>query len=392
MADINSYGKQDINQDDINEVIKALKSPALTGGSYVESFATALKNAVNAPSASVCANGTVALHLLYQALGITQDDIVIVPTITFMATANGARYLGANIYFADVDPLSGLLTVESIQNAINDLDQHNLKAKAVVPVHMGGQACDMPKIRDLATKHNLLVIEDACHALGTTYEDSQGKSHKVGACSHSDGVVFSFHPVKTITSGEGGGITSSVDIIQTVKALTGHGIIRNVNDQPWYHEMQMLGYNYRITDIQSALGLSQMQRLDQFVKKRQELINQYIKACENTPIKFAVNPDVVHTTSWHLFVSHIDFNKHHTTRTNVMNTLRNTHEIGSQVHYIPVHSQPYWRKNSLNSKLNSSELTHALEYYQSCLSLPLFPLMDLTDPKRVIDALQDILK
>ncbi|MBE9552601.1 MAG: UDP-4-amino-4,6-dideoxy-N-acetyl-beta-L-altrosamine transaminase, partial [Proteobacteria bacterium] len=342
-------------------------------------FEEALAGRVGAKHAVACSSGTAALHLAAAALDIGPDDKVIVPSMTFMATANAARYVGAEVVFADVDADSGLMREQDLTAAL----EKNPDATAVFPVHMRGQRADMNGISLLARERGMKVVEDACHALGTTHTDGI-----VGDCADSDATVFSFHPVKTIAMGEGGAITTNdADMAARLKRLRSHAIHTKPRDEaPWFHEMAELGFNYRASDIHCALGLSQLGKLDRFLDIRRRLVAVYDEALagmapilETTPRTSGENP------GWHLYVVLIDFDALGMTRGAFMQQLKDR-GIGSQVHYIPVHTQPYYRKRYGDVSLPGAEA-----YYARCLSLPLFTGMSEGDVERVADTLKLIL-
>jgi len=267
-----TYGRQSISEDDIRAVTEALRSDFLTQGTLVGKFEESLCRYTGAKHAVVVANGTIALHLAALALDIVPGDEAITSPNTFLASANCVAYCGGNPTFADIEPTTANIDAKKIEAAIT------LHTKAIIPVHFAGQSCDMAAIQKIAKKHGLKVIEDAAHAIGSDY-----KNTKVGSCRYSDMTTFSFHPVKTITTGEGGAITTNdAGLYEKLLMLRSHGMTKNLqrltkNDGPWYYEMQMLGYNGRITDLQSALGLSQLKRLEKFKAKRRQLVETYRK-------------------------------------------------------------------------------------------------------------------
>lgn len=357
------YGRQSINEDDIQAVVDVLKSDFLTTGPKIEEFEKKVAEYTGARYAVAIANGTAALHAACFAAGISAEDEVITTPITFAASANCALYCGAKPVFADIDPVTYNIDPNSIEACITP------HTKAIIPVHYTGQPCDMDKIQAIAEKYKLIVIEDAAHALGASYH---GK--KIG--SISDMTTFSFHPVKHITTGEGGMIMTNNEIFYTrLKLFRTHGITRDraylhQDDGPWYYEQMDLGYNYRITDIQCALGISQMDRLNQFVARRRELAaryNQAFSGCEDiiVPKQF---PDT--DSSWHLYVIQVKNN-----RRDIFEKMRAA-GIGVNVHYIPVYTFPYYQ----NHGYQDVHCIHAEELYQHIISLPMYP--DLTDEQQ----------
>jgi UDP-4-amino-4,6-dideoxy-N-acetyl-beta-L-altrosamine transaminase len=389
------YGRQSISDADIDAVVEVLRSDYLTTGPYVDRFERDLAAAVGAKDAVVCANGTAALHLAALTQDLTSDDVVIVPSTTFAASANCIAYCGAQVVFADVDPRTGLITDETFDDALRhfrkSLPDH--RYAGVIPVHYAGRPVELGHISRVSEELGAFVIEDACHAIGTT-----GPDGKVGACAKSDMAVFSFHPVKTLTTGEGGAITTNdAELARRLRLYRSHGIERDParfdglgfgddNDTgPWVYEMQALGFNYRLPDLNCALGVSQLQRLPEFAAKRKALVAAYQSAlaASQAPVRWEPTADDV---VFHLFAVTIDFAALGTTRSAVMQGLRDR-GIGSQVHYIPVHRLPYWQKHALGQR----ELPGTDQYYRNTLSLPLYADMADDDPARVIAALSEVL-
>ena len=389
------YGRQSIDDADIDAVVEVLRSDYLTTGPYVDRFERDLASAVGAREAVVCANGTAALHLAVMTEDLRPEDIVIVPSMTFAASANCVAYCGAQVVFADVDPATGLLTDTAYDQALSlirkDFPHH--RYAGVIPVHYAGRPVSLDHMKRVSDELGGFVLEDACHAIGT-----MGPDGRVGACERSDMAVFSFHPVKTLTTGEGGAITTNdVDRARRLRLLRSHGIEREAsrfdglgfgddNDTgPWVYEMQALGYNYRLPDLNCALGVAQLKRLPAFAAKRKQLVAAYqaALATSNLPVSWTPTSDDV---VFHLFAVTIDFAALGTTRTHVMQGLRER-GIGTQVHYIPVHRQPYWQTHALGQR----ELAGADQYYRNTLSLPLFADMADDDPARVIAALGEVL-
>ncbi len=389
------YGRQSISDADIDAVVEVLRSDYLTTGPYVDRFERDLAETVGAKEAVVCANGTAALHLAALTQDLTSGDVVIVPSITFAASANCVAYCGAQVIFADVDPQTGLITDETFDEALSlfrkGFPQH--RYAGVIPVHYAGRPVELSHISRISDELGGFVIEDACHAIGTF-----GPDGKIGACQASDMAVFSFHPVKTLTTGEGGAVTTNdANLARRLRHLRSHGIERDParfdglgygddNDTgPWVYEMQALGFNYRLPDLNCALGVSQLKRLPDFAAKRKTLVAAYqtALAAANLPVSWTPTQDDV---VFHLFAVAIDFAALGTTRTAVMQGLRDR-GIGTQVHYIPVHRQPHWQRHALGQR----DLPGADRYYRSTLSLPLFADMADDDPARVIAALSEVL-
>jgi UDP-4-amino-4,6-dideoxy-N-acetyl-beta-L-altrosamine transaminase len=386
------YGMHTIDVDDVRAVEAVLKSEILTTGPQVEVFENKLAMKTNAYHAISVSSGTAALHVAALSLGLGPGDVVIVPTITFLATANAARYVGADVIFADVDPDTGLMRPGDLIQALERAGEH---VKAVFPMHHAGQCADMPGISEIARAHDLAIIEDASHALGTSYRNSNSVC-RVGDCAYSDMTIFSFHPVKTIAMGEGGAITTNDGShAERLKRLRSHGMERsadafmnedmafteNGETNPWYYEMQELGFNYRASDIHCALGASQLDKLEAFVARRRHLSGLYDTALAAlAPIVRPLGRVSDCDPAWHLYVALIDFEAAKISRAQLMTRLREQN-IGTQVHYIPVHKQPYYRD------VNTPDLPGAQNYYQSCLSLPLSPAIADDDVRRVCDAL-----
>lgn len=394
------YGRQRITDDDIDAVVEVLRSDWLTQGPSIPRFEEALAAVVGAQQTVACATGTAALHLTMLAAGIGPGDQIVTTPNTFLADANCARFVGADVTFADIDPATGNIDPDSLATVL-DADQDR-KIKAVIPVHFAGQPVDLPRIHQLATSHGAIVIDDACHALGGSYEHD-GKKHQLGSGRHSTMTVYSFHPVKHVAMGEGGAVaTNDPELADRLRLFRNHGIVKSnfVNESmglssngdvnPWYHEMQQLGYNFRLTDIQATLGLSQLKRIDWSVKKRNEIASRYLRLIgqhfPNGQVRpLDLRPGVIH--AYHLFVVRIDYDSYGITRAAVMTKLRDA-GIGTQVHYIPVPLQPYYRAYG---GFKPGDYLGAEAYYEQALSLPMYPDLTETDITRVIDALVTIL-
>lgn len=353
------YGKQSISEEDIQAVVDVLRSDYITTGPKVEEFEKKVADYVGAKYAVAIANGTAALHGACFAVGIKEGDEVITTPITFAASANCALYCGAKPVFADINPDTYNIDVCDLERKITD------KTKVIVAVDYTGQPCELDEIRKVAEKYNLTVIEDGAHALGADY---RGK--KVGSISHM--TTFSFHPVKHITTGEGGMITTDDEsLYKRLLLFRSHGITRDNammtrNEGDWYYQQLALGYNYRITDIQCALGISQMNRLDAFIERRRKLVSRYNSAFKNVKgVKIPYMQEGCNS-SWHLYVIQVEDRK------DVFCKLRSA-GIGVNVHYIPVYKHPYYEKNGYDKVV----CTNAEEFYKHIISLPLYP--DLTE-------------
>lgn len=392
------YNRQYIDEDDIKSVVDSLRSDFLTTGPEAELFERSLCEYTGAKYAVVLSNATAALHVGLQALNVTSDDTVLTTPISFVADANAARFLGAKVTFADVSDKDANLDPVKVREL---LDQKK-GIKVVIPVHFAGQSVDVEKFAEIAAEYGVSIVEDACHALGASYRDSKGAVHRVGSCRHSDMTVFSFHPIKSITTGEGGAITTNdVEIYERLRTLRVHGTTRQPEKlrnedmaftevdgkkivNPWYYEMQELSPNYRISDFQCALGRSQLKKVDKFIERRRCLASGYrdaLRAVEQPLVQALVsNDDSLH--AYHLFVVRIRFEKLKGGRAALMYYLSDR-GIQTQVHYIPIYLHPYYQ--SLLDEL--PVCPNAETYYGECLSLPLFVGMDDTDPKKVVEIL-----
>ncbi len=401
--DILPYGRPLIDDDDIAAVCAVLRSQWLTTGPAVEGFEAALAAEVGAAYAIACASGTAALHLACMALGLGPGDGLIVPAITFAATANCARFVGAEVVFADVDPETGLMEADHVAAAAGRAAAAGIRPRAVAPVHFAGQLVDLRALRAQATDLDLAVVEDACHALGAVADGiGSGTVHgRVGACDDSVMTVFSFHPVKSVTMGEGGAVTTNdAGVAGRLRDYRGHGITRNPamfadtaaaigadgGANPWYYEMGEIGFNYRASDIACALGRSQLDKLAQFVAARRALARRYDRAL--APLAPLVRPLARlsgRAHAWHLYVIGIDFAAAGCDRARLMRGLTAA-GIGSQVHYIPLHRQPYYRRRYGDVALPGAEA-----YYSRCLSLPLFVGLSAADIERIAGVLAQAL-
>ena len=361
-----SYGKQSINQDDINAVVDVLKSDFLTQGPKVAEFEQDLANYCSAKYAKAISNGTAALHLAYLAVGLKSGDTVWTTPNTFVATANAALYCGAKVDFVDIDSKTYNISIKALKLKLIQAKKDNKLPKLVVPVHFAGQSCEMKDIWKLSKEYGFKVVEDACHALGGKYLDKN-----VGSCEYSDMAVFSFHPVKMITTGEGGAVlTNNKSLNDKVMLLMNHGItkdagkFKNKSDGDWYYEQHALGFNYRLTDIQAALGISQLKRLDSFVSKRKKIAKRYLSELTGVTLPYQ-HPDT--SSSWHLFVIKVENRKY------IQQNLK-SEGIMTQVHYIPVNEQFFY-------SCKHKRLQNSSNFYQHCLSLPIY--VDLTDQEQL---------
>ncbi len=387
------YGRQVIDDDDVAAVVEVLRSDRLTSGPAVDAFEAAFSARTDGAKAVAVSSGTAALHIAALALGLGPGDAVVVPSMTFVATANAVRFTGADVIFADVDPDTGLMEASHLEAALARAD--DAKVKAVFPVHLAGQAPDMAALTKTARANELKIVEDACHSVGGAYRDRDGATMPIGGCAHSDMTVFSFHPVKTIAMGEGGLVSCTDDrLADTLKRLRNHGLerrARHLSDpaaaaQPWYYEIAELGFNYRASDIHCALGTSQLKKLDAFVAERGRLASLYDDALASlAPRVRPIRRRECCVPAWHLYPVLIDFDGLDGGRARMMEDLKDR-GIETQVHYIPVHTQPYYR-----ALYGAPDLPGANAYYARCLSLPLFVGLTDSDVERVVDAMGDIL-
>ena len=385
------YGKHFVDEDDIQAVVDVLRNGALTQGPKVEEFEQAVAKYVGAKYAVAVSSGTAALHMACMAAELGEGDNVITTPNTFVASANCALYVGAKPHFADIDP--GTLNISP--DALNHECEKLGKVSAIIPVHFGGLPCDMPAIQSIAKKKQAVVIEDASHALGATYPTGE----KVGCGRYADMTVFSFHPVKIIAAGEGGMITTNdEELYRKLIRIRSHGITK-LNDQfechdealtdgavnPWYYEMLHLGFNYRITDMQSALALSQLTKLDGFLSRRRSLALAYDDALLGQPYIKPAQVSGRNQNAHHLYVVRIDFTAIGKSRLNVMNKLIE-HGVIPQVHYIPVHLQPFYKKLGYKR----GDYPNAEAYYDQALSLPEYYSLTDEQQQRVLQTLLEV--
>ena len=368
------YGRQNIDNDDISAVVKTLTSDFLTQGPKVKEFESKFAEYVGSNYALAVNNATSGLHLSVLALNLSKGDRVITTPITFAASANCIRYVGAEVWFADIDPDTYLLDINSVKGLIKSKPQGFFKG--IIPVDFAGLPVNMEDFRVLADANDLWIIEDACHAPGGYFIDSKNQKNFCGNGNYADIGIFSFHPVKHIACGEGGMITTnSEELYKKLALLRTHGITKDnmsENHGDWFYEMQELGFNYRLTDIQSALGITQLAKNEAGLGRRNEIANNYKKAFEGK-IEYQNLPEGSYNAH-HLFVINIDKRKE------LYNFLR-THNIISQIHYIPVHTLPYYKKIGYTE----ANLSNSENYYKRCISLPMYPTLKDGEQKFVIE-------
>lgn len=381
------YGRQDINQQDIDAVVKVLKSDFLTQGPQVPAFEQSIIEACDAQYAVAVNSATSALHIACLALGLGKDDWLWTTPNTFVATANCALYCGAKVDFVDIDPRTYNLCAKQLEQKLIAAEKVGKLPKIVIPVHFSGQSCDMQAIEKLAKKYGFNVIEDASHAIGGKY-----KNAPIGNGRYSDITIFSFHPVKIVTSAEGGvAVTNRTDLAEKLRLLRSHGITRDENlmtqsmDGPWYYQQIALGFNYRMTEMQAALGLSQMQRLEEFVLKRHDLASRYDELLQELPITLPwQHPDSY--SAMHLYVIRLSLEQNTTSHLEAFNAMRAA-GILVNLHYIPVHTQPYYQQLGFKA----GQFPQAERYYQEAMSLPMYPALTQEQQNTICSTLKAIL-
>lgn len=378
------YGRQSVNEADIEAVISVLRSDFLTQGPAIERFERRVADYCGAKYAVAVTNATSALHIACKAAGLSHGGTLWTSPITFVASANCGRYCGANVDFVDIDDTTYNMSADELEKKLKS----GMKPDVVVPVHLCGQSCDMERIHALAKQYGFAVIEDASHALGATY-----KNTRVGSCAYSDMTVFSFHPVKIITTGEGGMVlTNSRELYEKMVLYRSHGITRDPvkmtkeSDGPWYYQQIELGYNYRMTDIQAALGYSQMERLDAFVARRRELAKRYDNLLADLPLR-TPKQSADTNSSWHIYVVRLERTRVRKSKVQIFEEMKQK-GITLNLHYIPVHTQPYYRALGFREE----DFPVSEQYYEEAFTLPLY--YDLTDEQQdaVAAALKDVLK
>jgi UDP-4-amino-4,6-dideoxy-N-acetyl-beta-L-altrosamine transaminase len=381
------YARQSISKQDINAVVEVLQSDYLTQGPVVPAFEDAVADLVGAKHAIAGNSATSMLHVACLALGVTTGDRVWTAPNSFVASANCALYCNAEIDFVDIDSETFNMSPVALATKLEEAKKSNTLPKVIIPVHMGGQSCDMQSIGLLAQQYGIKVIEDASHAIGGSYN-----SQKIGNCAYSDITIFSFHPVKIITSGEGGMATTQDEgLAHAMRRLRSHGITRNEsefefsNDGPWYYEQQELGLNYRLTDIAAALGLSQLQRIDTFINQRNAIAVRYNEAFASTVI---TAPQIASNSisAFHLYIARCDFDNLNITRVELFQKMKEA-GILLNLHYIPIYRQPYFAKMGFDPKT----FPNAERYYEQAFSIPMYADLSETNQNTVISSLLNVL-
>jgi UDP-4-amino-4,6-dideoxy-N-acetyl-beta-L-altrosamine transaminase len=381
------YGRQEITADDIQAVKSVLESDYLTQGPAVPAFERKVADRCGATHAVAVNSATSALHIACLALGLSPGDVLWTSPITFVASANCALYCGASVDFVDIDPKTYNLSTDCLEEKLKAARISGKIPKIVIPVHLCGQPCEMQRIWELSQEYGFRIIEDASHAIGAKY-----LGDPVGNCRFSDITVFSFHPVKIITTGEGGmAMTNDDELALKINLFRSHGITRDPTlmtqtpDGPWYYQQIELGFNYRITDIQAALGISQMDRLDVYVSRRHELANRYQHLLVDLPVNSQIQPHHAYS-AYHLYVIRLQLHKIKRTHREIFDSLR-AQGIGVNLHYIPVHTQPYYLKMGFNQ----GDFPEAERYYAEAISLPMYPSISDEELGKVITSLKEYL-
>ena len=382
------YGRQDIQKSDVAAVVEVLQSDFLTQGPAVPRFEQAVIQYCGADYAIAVNSATSALHIALMALDVGAGDVVWTSPNTFVATSNAALYCGALVDFVDIDPDTYNMSISALRNKLERAERLEKLPKVVIPVHLTGQPCDMETIKELGKRYGFKIIEDASHAIGGRY-----KGMPIGNCAHSDLTVFSFHTVKIITTAEGGmALTNQVELAEKMRLYRSHGITRDPAlmthevDGPWYYEQIALGYNYRMTDIQAALGISQMDRLQNYVERRHEIASRYSRELADLPLKLPRQSDLAYS-AFHLYVIRLQLSKiDPLSHLDVFQALRDRGVLVN-LHYIPVHTQPYYQ----NMGFVWGDFPNAEAYYRSAISIPMYPILSDASQTQVIVALHEIL-
>lgn len=380
------YSRQSISKKDIRKVIKVLKSDFITQGPTIDEFTKKINLKVKSKYAIAVNSATSALHLTYKALGLKKGDFVWTSPNTFIATANAALYCGAEVDFVDIDSKTYNISIKKLKDKLKKADREKKLPKIVTCVHFAGQSCSMEEIFKLSKRYNFKIVEDASHAFGAKY-----KGEYIGNCYYSDVAIFSFHPVKIITTGEGGvAVTNNDEIANKISMLSSHGIVRNnqnniIKEEIWNYYQSDLGFNYRITDIQAALGITQLERIDQFINKRREIAREYDNALKNLPI---ITPfqDKDSYSSFHLYPIRVSKKNTGKTQIEVYEFLR-SRGILANIHYIPVYLHPFYKKLGFKE----GYCKEAEKYFKETISLPIFPLLKKSELKFILNSLKEII-
>lgn len=379
------YGKQNINKSDLDEVLKVLTSDFLTQGPKVPLFESEVKKIVKSEFAFALNSATSALHIACLSLGLKEGDRLWTSPNSFVASANCGLYCGAKVDFVDIDPFTFNMDMKLLELKLEEAKKNNALPKIIVPVHMAGLSCDMKELKKLSKKYKFKIVEDASHAIGSKYNNNP-----VGNCLYSDVTVFSFHPVKIVTTGEGGiATTNDRTIAKKIDILRTHGITKNPLNMknklhgPWYFEQHDLGFNYRMSDIHAALGLSQLKRLNKFTKKRNQIAKNYDLLLKGLPLR---SQKIVNSnfSSYHLYIIRLNLEKIEKSKEAIFNSLRKK-GIGVQVHYIPIHYHPFFQE--LNFK--KGDFPNTEKYYEEALSLPIYPDLKKSEQLKVVKALKE---
>ena len=380
------YGRQNITQGDIDAVVNVLRSDFLTQGPKVPHFEKSVTEYCGVNHAVAVNSATSALHLACLAIGLGPGDWLWTSPITFVASANCGLYCGAKIDFVDIDPRTYNLCPQSLERKLIEAEKVGRLPKIVVPVHLCGQSCNMEAISTLSLKYGFKIIEDASHAIGGTY-----KGEPIGNCKYSDISVFSFHPVKIITTGEGGmALTNNAELAGTMNLLRSHGITRDpeqmtqIPDGPWYYQQIELGFNYRMTDLQAALGISQLERLNEFVDMRHVVAERYNTSLAGLPITLPYQHSDCHS-AFHLYVIRLQLKKSKKSHRQIVIDLREQ-GIGVNLHYIPIHTQPYYQRFGFKN----GDFLQAEAYYEEAISLPMYPILDEKKQAKVVNSLRRV--
>jgi UDP-4-amino-4,6-dideoxy-N-acetyl-beta-L-altrosamine transaminase len=377
------YGKHWVDEDDIDAVVDVLRNQFLTQGNVVPQFEKALCDYTRAKHCVAVNSATSGLHVACLAAGVSQGDLVWTVPNSFVASANCALYCGAIIDFVDINPTTRNIDIAVLENKLQQAANQNRLPKALIVVHFSGLSCDMQNIRNLTQTYSIVLIEDAAHALGGSYQQS-----KIGSCAYSDMTVLSFHPVKSITSAEGGAVlTNQSQLHEKLKLFAKHGVTKDPTQYqgeshgPWYYQQLELGYNYRLSDMQAALGLSQLKKLDTFIQKRIEIAKVYNQALANLPLKLPIL-EPQSQSAWHLYM--VELTQHDR---QVIYQQLHAKGVGVNVHYIPIHLQPFYQQLGFNQ----GDFPVSEHFYQHALTLPLFPSLTDVEQTKVIDTLHEVL-